>query len=78
MLDCLEKTKEILTRKALYNETETRNSHIKTSSRFLNIRNIRPRDEEMLWGAKDICLYYNKPGRILDHLATRCEKMLVM
>ncbi|TBU10503.1 hypothetical protein CWI38_1715p0040, partial [Hamiltosporidium tvaerminnensis] len=140
LLDCLEKSKEISTRRAailkvennnkthlalikgflkvkyrlveevtkksleeaqlakLYNEIEKRKLHSKLynarknelvsvsdSSRWLKRGNIRPRDEAMFcyiqdrnvfWGADGMYQHCNKSGKTVDHLATRCEKML--
>ncbi|TBU13435.1 reverse transcriptase [Hamiltosporidium tvaerminnensis] len=129
LLDCLEKSKEISTRRAailkvennnkthlalikgflkksleeaqlakLYNEIEKRKLHSKLynarknelvsvsdSSRWLKKGNIRPRnqavfcyirDRNVFWGADGICQHCGKSGKTVDHLATRCEKML--
>ncbi|TBU07676.1 hypothetical protein CWI36_0242p0040 [Hamiltosporidium magnivora] len=32
--------------------------------------------QNVLWGADGICQHCNKSGKTVDHLATRCEKML--
>ncbi|TBU07286.1 hypothetical protein CWI38_2422p0010, partial [Hamiltosporidium tvaerminnensis] len=140
LLDCLEKSKEISTRRAailkvennnkthlalikgflkvkyrlveevtkksleeaqlakLYNEIEKRKLHSKLynarnnelecvsdSSRWLKRGNIRPRNEavfcyiqdrNVFLGADGVCQHYGKSGKTVDHLATRCEKML--
>ncbi|TBU11402.1 hypothetical protein CWI38_1225p0010, partial [Hamiltosporidium tvaerminnensis] len=140
LLDCLEKSKEISTRRAailkvennnkthlalikgflkvkyrlveevtkksleeaqlakLYNEIEKRKLHSKLynarknelvsvsdSSRWLKRGNIRPRNEavfcyiqdrNVFWGADGVCQHCGKSGKTVDHLATRCEKML--
>ncbi|TBU12448.1 hypothetical protein CWI38_0753p0030, partial [Hamiltosporidium tvaerminnensis] len=140
LLDCLEKSKEISTRRAailkvennnkthlalikgflklkyrlveevtkkileeaqlakLYNEIEKRKLHSKLynarknelvsvsdSSRWLKRGNIRPRNEavfcyiqdrNVFWGADGVCQRFNKSGKTVDYLATRCEKML--
>ncbi|KAK1349735.1 hypothetical protein LUQ84_001383 [Hamiltosporidium tvaerminnensis] len=140
LLDCLEKSKEISTRRAatlkvennnkthlalikgflkvkyrlveevtkknleeaqlakLYNEIEKRKLHSKLynarknelvsvsdSSRWLKRGNIRPRNEavfcyiqdrNVFWGADGVCQHFGKSGKTVDHLATRCEKML--
>ncbi|TBU13641.1 hypothetical protein CWI38_0373p0010 [Hamiltosporidium tvaerminnensis] len=140
LLDCLEKSKEISTRRAailkvennnkthlalikgflkvkyrlveevtkksleeaqlakLYNEIEKRKLHYKLynarknelvsvsdSSRWLKRGNIRPRNEavfcyiqdrNVFWGADGVCQHCGKSGKTVDHLATRCEKML--
>ncbi|TBU13199.1 reverse transcriptase [Hamiltosporidium tvaerminnensis] len=128
LLDCLEKSKEISTRRAailkvennnkihlalikgflkvkyrlveevtkksleeaqlakLYNEIEKRKLHSKLynarknelvsvsdSSRWLKKGNIRPCNEA---GADGVCQHCGKSGKTVDHLATRCEKML--
>ncbi|KAK1349279.1 hypothetical protein LUQ84_001460 [Hamiltosporidium tvaerminnensis] len=140
LLDCLEKSKEISTRRAailkvennnkthlalikgflkvkyrlvekvikkslkeaqlakLYNEIEKRKLNSKLynarknelvsvsdSSRWLKRGNIRPRNEavfcyiqdrNVFWGADGVCQHCGKSGKTVDHLATRCEKML--
>ncbi|TBU11007.1 hypothetical protein CWI38_1433p0030, partial [Hamiltosporidium tvaerminnensis] len=132
LLDCLEKSKEISTRRAailkvennnkthlalikgflkvkyrlveeaqlakLYNEIEKRKLHsklynarknelvsISDSSRWLKKGNIRPRNEavfcyiqdrNVFWGADGMCQHCGKSGKTVDHLSTRCEKML--
>ncbi|TBU13432.1 hypothetical protein CWI38_0432p0010 [Hamiltosporidium tvaerminnensis] len=140
LLDCLEKSKEISTRRAailkvennnkthlalikgflkvkyrlveevtkksleeaqlakLYNEIEKRKLHSKLynarknelvsvsdSSRWLKRGNIRPRNEavfcyiqdrNVFWGADGVCQHCGKSGKTVDHLATRCEKIL--
>ncbi|TBU11464.1 reverse transcriptase [Hamiltosporidium tvaerminnensis] len=75
----------------LYNEIEKRKLHSKLynarknelvsvsdSSRWLKRRNIRPRNEavNVFWGADGMCQHCGKSGKTVDHLATRCEKML--
>ncbi|KAK1350924.1 hypothetical protein LUQ84_000199 [Hamiltosporidium tvaerminnensis] len=140
LLDCLEKSKEISTRRAailkvennnkshlalikgflkvkyrlveevtkksleeaqlakLYNEIEKRKLHSKLynarknelvsvsdSSRWLKRGNIRPQNESVFcyiqdrnvfWGADGVCQHCGKSRKTVDHLATRCEKML--
>ncbi|TBU12858.1 reverse transcriptase [Hamiltosporidium tvaerminnensis] len=119
LLDCLEKSKEISTRRVailkventnkthlalikgfynleeaqlakLYNEIEKRNyiqSYImqEKMSLWLKRGNIRPRNEavfcyiqdrNVFWGADGVCQHCGKSGKTVDHLATRCEKML--
>ncbi|TBU10839.1 hypothetical protein CWI38_1520p0010, partial [Hamiltosporidium tvaerminnensis] len=140
LLDCLEKNKEISTKRAailkvennnkthlalikgflkvkyrlveevtkksleeaqlakLYNEIEKRKLHSKLynarknelvsvsdSSRWLKRGNIRPRNEavfcyiqdrNVFWGADGVCQHCGKSSKTVDHLATRCEKML--
>ncbi|TBU10602.1 hypothetical protein CWI38_1654p0010, partial [Hamiltosporidium tvaerminnensis] len=55
------------------------------SSRWLKRGNIRPRNEavfcyiqdrNIFWGADGVCQHCGKSGKTVDHLATRCEKML--
>ncbi|TBU10885.1 reverse transcriptase, partial [Hamiltosporidium tvaerminnensis] len=82
----------------LYNEIEKRKLHSKLynarknelvsvsdSSRWLKRGNIRPRNEavfcyiqdrNVFWGADGVCQHCGKSGKTVDHLATRCEKML--
>ncbi|TBU20063.1 reverse transcriptase, partial [Hamiltosporidium tvaerminnensis] len=69
----------------LYNAKKNRLVSVSDSSRWLKIGNIRPRDEavfcyiqdrNVFWGADGMCQHCGKSVKILDHLATRCEKML--
>ncbi|TBU10378.1 reverse transcriptase [Hamiltosporidium tvaerminnensis] len=55
------------------------------SSRWLKKGSVRPRDEavfcyiqdrNVFWGADGMCQHCGKSGKTVDHLATRCEKML--
>ncbi|TBU11566.1 hypothetical protein CWI38_1135p0020 [Hamiltosporidium tvaerminnensis] len=132
LLDCLEKSKEISTRRAailkvekdnkthlalikgflkvkyrlveevtkksleeaqlakLYNEIEKRKLHSKLynarKNELVSRGHIRPRNEavfcyiqdrNVFWGADGVCQHWGKSGKTVDHLATRCEKMLV-
>ncbi|TBU13328.1 hypothetical protein CWI38_0465p0010, partial [Hamiltosporidium tvaerminnensis] len=52
---------------------------------WLKRGNIRPRNEavfcyiqdrNVFWGADGVCQHCGKSGKTVDHLATRCEKML--
>ncbi|TBU20794.1 hypothetical protein CWI38_0022p0140, partial [Hamiltosporidium tvaerminnensis] len=58
---------------------------VSDSSRWLKRGNIRPRNEavfcyiqdrNVFWGADGVCQHCGKSGKTVDHLATRCEKML--
>ncbi|TBU20959.1 hypothetical protein CWI38_0007p0100 [Hamiltosporidium tvaerminnensis] len=58
---------------------------VSDSSRWLKRGNIGPRNEavfcyiqdrNVLWGADGVCQHCGKSGKTVDHLATRCEKML--
>ncbi|TBU12814.1 reverse transcriptase [Hamiltosporidium tvaerminnensis] len=69
----------------LYNARKNELVSVSDYSRWRNKRNIRPRNEAMFcyiqdrnvfWGADGICQHCGKSGKTVDHLATRCEKML--
>ncbi|TBU10092.1 reverse transcriptase, partial [Hamiltosporidium tvaerminnensis] len=76
----------------LYNEIKNRKLHSKLysarnnelvsvndSSRWLKNGSVRPRDEadrNVFWGAEGMCQHCNQSRKTVDHLATRCEKML--
>ncbi|TBU05269.1 hypothetical protein CWI36_0653p0010, partial [Hamiltosporidium magnivora] len=71
----------------LYKKIEKRKLHsnVSDSSRWLKRGNIRPRNEavfcyiqdrNVFWGADGVCQHCGKSGKTVDHLATRCEKML--
>ncbi|TBU02351.1 hypothetical protein CWI36_1134p0010, partial [Hamiltosporidium magnivora] len=58
---------------------------VSDSSRWLKRGNIRPQNEAVFcyiqdrnefWGADGVCQHCGKSGKTVDHLATRCEKML--
>ncbi|TBU00226.1 hypothetical protein CWI37_1072p0010, partial [Hamiltosporidium tvaerminnensis] len=60
-------------------------AHVSDSSRWLKRGNIRPQNEAVFcyiqdrnefWGADGVCQHCGKSGKTVDHLATRCEKML--
>ncbi|TBU13732.1 hypothetical protein CWI38_0349p0020 [Hamiltosporidium tvaerminnensis] len=60
-------------------------SNVSDSSRWLKKVNIRPHNEAMFcyiqdrnlfWGADGVCQHCGKSGKTVDHLATRCQKML--
>ncbi|TBU01531.1 hypothetical protein CWI36_1322p0010, partial [Hamiltosporidium magnivora] len=68
----------------LYNARKNELVSVGDSSRWLKKGNIRPRNEavfcyiqdrNVLWGADGMCQHWNKSGKTVDHLATRCEKM---
>ncbi|TBU00961.1 hypothetical protein CWI37_0847p0030, partial [Hamiltosporidium tvaerminnensis] len=70
----------------LYNARKNELVSVSDSSRWLKRRNIRPRNEavfcyiqdrNVFWGADGMCQYCGKSGKTVDHIATRCEKMLV-
>ncbi|TBU13074.1 hypothetical protein CWI38_0538p0010 [Hamiltosporidium tvaerminnensis] len=74
----------------LYNEIEKRKLHSKLYNARKNelvsvSDSSRPRNEALFcyiqdrnvfWGADCVCQRCNKSGKTVDHLATRCEKML--
>ncbi|TBT97623.1 hypothetical protein CWI39_2841p0010, partial [Hamiltosporidium magnivora] len=58
---------------------------VNDSSRWLKKGSVRPRDEavfcyiqdrNVFWGAEGMCQHCNQSRKTVDHLATRCEKML--
>ncbi|TBU01899.1 hypothetical protein CWI36_1236p0010, partial [Hamiltosporidium magnivora] len=53
----------------LYNEIEKRKLHSK-------LYNARKNELNVFWGADGVCQHCGKSGKTVDHLATRCEKML--
>ncbi|TBU20728.1 reverse transcriptase [Hamiltosporidium tvaerminnensis] len=91
-LDCLKKHKDTSTRRAailkkleeaqlanLYNEIKNRKLH----SKLYSARNNELvkvfcyiHDRNVFWGAEGICHHCNRSRKTVDHLATRCEKML--
>ncbi|TBU13379.1 hypothetical protein CWI38_0451p0030 [Hamiltosporidium tvaerminnensis] len=69
----------------LYNARKNELVSVSDSSRWLKRGNIRPRNEavfcyiqdrNVFWGADGVCQHCGKSGKTVDHLATRCEKML--
>ncbi|TBU11906.1 hypothetical protein CWI38_0987p0010, partial [Hamiltosporidium tvaerminnensis] len=62
----------------LYNARKNELVSVSDSSRWCKRGNIRPRNEDrnLLWGSDGMCQHCNKFGKTVDHLATRCEKML--
>ncbi|TBU12894.1 hypothetical protein CWI38_0592p0010 [Hamiltosporidium tvaerminnensis] len=69
----------------LYNARKNELLSVSDSSRWLKRGNIRPRNEavfcyiqdrNVLWGADGMRQHCGKSGKTVDHLATRCEKML--
>ncbi|TBU03744.1 PIF1-like helicase, partial [Hamiltosporidium magnivora] len=69
----------------LYNARKNELVSVSDSSRWLKRGNIRPRNEavfcyiqdrNVFWGADGMCQHCGKSGKTVDHLATRCEKML--
>ncbi|KAK1349313.1 hypothetical protein LUQ84_001492 [Hamiltosporidium tvaerminnensis] len=71
----------------LYNARKNELVSVSDSSRWLKRGNIRAQneavfcyiqDKNVLWGADGMCQYCGKSGKTVDHLATRCEKMLGM
>ncbi|TBU20730.1 hypothetical protein CWI38_0028p0020 [Hamiltosporidium tvaerminnensis] len=71
----------------LYNARKNELVCVSDSSRWLKRGNIRLRNEavfcyiqdrNVFWGADGVCQHCGKSGKTVDHLATRCEKMLEM
>ncbi|TBU00191.1 hypothetical protein CWI36_1717p0010 [Hamiltosporidium magnivora] len=69
----------------LYNARKNELVSVSDSSRWLKRGNIRPRneavfcyiqDKNVFWGTDGMCQHCGKSGKTVDHLATRCEKML--
>ncbi|TBU11668.1 hypothetical protein CWI38_1091p0010, partial [Hamiltosporidium tvaerminnensis] len=69
----------------LYNARKNELVNVSDSSRWLKRGNIRPlneavfcyiQDRNVFWGADGVCQHCGKSGKTVDHLATRCEKML--
>ncbi|TBU13029.1 hypothetical protein CWI38_0554p0010 [Hamiltosporidium tvaerminnensis] len=69
----------------LYNARKNELVSVSDSSRWLKRGNIRPRngavfcyiqDRNIFWRADGVCQHCRKSGKTVDHLATRCEKML--
>jgi hypothetical protein len=69
----------------LYRAKENSLVSMKDSSIWLKRGNIRPRDEatfcyiqdrNVFWGAASACQHCGKAGKTVDHLATRCDRML--
>ncbi|TBT98021.1 hypothetical protein CWI39_2622p0010, partial [Hamiltosporidium magnivora] len=68
-----------------YNSMKNELVSVSDSSRWLKRGNIGPRNEavfcyiqdrNVFWGADGVCQHCGKSGKTVDHLATRCEKML--
>ncbi|TBU00491.1 hypothetical protein CWI36_1619p0010 [Hamiltosporidium magnivora] len=68
-----------------YNARKNELLSVSDFSRWLKRRNIGPsneavfcyiQDRNVLWGAYNVCQNCGKSGKTVDHLATRCEKML--
>ncbi|TBU20298.1 reverse transcriptase [Hamiltosporidium tvaerminnensis] len=69
----------------LYNARNNELVSVNDSSRWLKKGSVRPRDEavfcyiqdrNVFWGAEGVCQHCNTSRKTVDHLATRCEKML--
>ncbi|TBU10428.1 hypothetical protein CWI38_1768p0020, partial [Hamiltosporidium tvaerminnensis] len=69
----------------LYNARNNELVGVNYSSRCLKKGSVRPRDEtvffyiqdrNVFWGAEGVCQHCNTSRKTVDHLATRCEKML--
>ncbi|TBU12161.1 hypothetical protein CWI38_0873p0020 [Hamiltosporidium tvaerminnensis] len=69
----------------LYNARGNELVSVNDSYRWLKKGNIRLHDEtvfcyiqdrNVFWGADGLCQRCNKSGKAVDHIATRCEKML--
>ncbi|TBU10851.1 reverse transcriptase [Hamiltosporidium tvaerminnensis] len=69
----------------LYNVGNNELVSVNDSSRWLKKGSVRPRDEavfcyiqdrNVFWGAEGVCQHCNTSRKTVDHLATRCEKML--
>ncbi|TBU11283.1 hypothetical protein CWI38_1283p0010, partial [Hamiltosporidium tvaerminnensis] len=69
----------------LYNARKNELVSVSDSSRWLKRGNIRLRNEavfcyiqdrNVFWRADGMCQHCGKSGKTVDHLATRCEKML--
>ncbi|TBU04426.1 hypothetical protein CWI36_0764p0030 [Hamiltosporidium magnivora] len=69
----------------LYNARKNELLSVSDSSRWLKSGNIRPlneavfcyiQDRNVFWGADGVCQHCGKSGKTVDHLTTRCEKML--
>ncbi|TBU20095.1 hypothetical protein CWI38_0134p0100, partial [Hamiltosporidium tvaerminnensis] len=73
----------------LYNEIKNRKLHSKLYSarnnELVSKGSVRPRDEavfcyiqdrNVFWGAEGMCQHCNQSRKTVNHLATRCEKML--
>ncbi|TBU06262.1 CorA-like metal ion transporter, partial [Hamiltosporidium magnivora] len=64
----------------LYNEIEKRKLDSKLynakKNELVSVMVCYIQDRNVFWGADDVCQYCNKFGKTVDHLATRCEKML--
>ncbi|TBU13544.1 hypothetical protein CWI38_0400p0050 [Hamiltosporidium tvaerminnensis] len=69
----------------LYNARKNELVSVSDSSSWLKRGNIRPGNEavfcyiqdiNVVWGADGVCQHCGKSGKTVDHLATRCEKML--
>ncbi|TBU11109.1 hypothetical protein CWI38_1381p0030, partial [Hamiltosporidium tvaerminnensis] len=86
VLDRLEKSKEISTRRAGILKVENnKKTHLALIKGFLKAKyrlveevtkkNLEE-DRNVFWGADGVCQHCGKSGKTVDHLATRCEKML--
>ncbi|TBU20279.1 hypothetical protein CWI38_0097p0020 [Hamiltosporidium tvaerminnensis] len=69
----------------LYNARNNELVSVNDTSRWLKKGSVRPRDEavfcyiqdrNVFWGAEGVCQHCNTSRKTVDHLATRCEKML--
>ncbi|TBU12792.1 reverse transcriptase, partial [Hamiltosporidium tvaerminnensis] len=65
----------------LYNEIEKRKLHSKLyNARKNELVSVTVfcyiQDRNVFWGADGVCQHCGKSGKTVDHLATRCEKML--
>ncbi|TBU08174.1 hypothetical protein CWI38_2296p0010, partial [Hamiltosporidium tvaerminnensis] len=69
----------------LYSARNNELVSVNDSSRWLKKGSVRPLDEavfcyiqdrNVFWGAEGMCQHCNQSRKTVDHLATRCEKML--
>ncbi|TBU10176.1 hypothetical protein CWI38_1964p0010 [Hamiltosporidium tvaerminnensis] len=69
----------------LYSARNNELVSVNDSSRWLKKGSVRPRDEavfcyiqdrNVFWGAEGMCQHCNQSRKTVDHLATKCEKML--